>query len=111
LNRSHAAYKVSSSLWVNDVIWFGKVAVLLGGKNLARKAFVSSSHVVIDPGGKECSHALALSLSENRNKRRRMASVDAPLIFRVSYTSRTTEDADWDPPSVRLQIETARLWR
>jgi len=71
---------------VNDVIWFLKFAVLLGGKNLARKAFVNSSHVEIDPGGKECSHALALSLNENENRRRRMASVYASFIFRVLCT-------------------------
>jgi len=76
---------------VKEVIWLHKLAVLLGGKNLARKAFVSSSHVEIDPGGSECSHALALSLSENGNRRRRMASVDAPFIFSVSQTPRKTE--------------------
>jgi len=64
---------------------------LLGGKNFARKAFVSSSHVEIDPGGSECSHALALSLSENGNRHRRMASADASLIFSVSQTSKNTE--------------------
>ena len=32
------------------VIWFLKLVVLLGGKNLVRKALVRSSHVVIDPG-------------------------------------------------------------
>ena len=91
LNRSHTSYKDSSSLWVKDVIWFLKLAVLLGGINLAMKAFVTSSHVEIDPGGSECSHALALSLNENRNRRRRITSVDAPLIFSVSQTSKNTE--------------------
>jgi len=50
-----------------------------------------SSHVVINPGSSECSHALALSLSENGNRHRRMASVEAPLIFRVSDTSKNTK--------------------
>ena len=73
------------------MIWFLKLAILLGGKNLAKKAFfVSSSHVEIDLGGKECSHALALSLDENGNRRKR-AVVDAPFIFTVSHTSRNTE--------------------
>jgi len=52
---------------------------------------VSSSHVEIDPGGSECSHALTLSLSENENRRRWMASVDAPLILSVSHTSKNIE--------------------
>ena len=73
---------------MNDVIWLRKLAVLLGGKNLAMKAFVSSSHIEIDPDGKECSHALALSLSENGNRRNQIASVDAPLINFVSHTSK-----------------------
>jgi len=64
---------------------------LLGGKNLARKAFVSSSHVEIDSGGKECSHALALSLNENGNRHRQMASLHAPFLFKVSHTSKNTE--------------------
>jgi len=64
---------------------------LLGGKNFARKAFVSSSHVEIDPGDSECNHALALSLSENGKRRRHIASVKAPLIFSVSHTSKNTE--------------------
>jgi len=63
---------------------------LLVGKDLARKALVSSPQVAIDPRGKEWSHTLALSLIENRNKRRRIASVEAPLIFNVSHTSRKT---------------------
>jgi len=109
--RLDTSYNHSSSLWVNDVIWFRKLAVLLGGKNLARKVFVSSSHVVIDPRGNECSHALTLSLSENGNRRRRMASVDAPLIFRMSYTSRKLRDVGWDPLSAIHQIETAGPWK
>jgi len=48
-------------------------------------------HVEIDPGGKECSYALALSLSENGNRCRQMALVDAPLIFNVSHTSKYRE--------------------
>jgi len=81
---------------VNGVIWFIKLAVLLGGKNLARKAFLSSSLVEIDPGYKECSYALALSLGENGNRCRRMASVDVLFIFRVSHTSKTSRGVGWD---------------
>ena len=52
---------------------------------------MSSSHVKMDPGGKERSHALALSFSENKNKCRQITSVEAPLFFNVSHTSRKTE--------------------
>ena len=47
--------------------------------------------MVIDPGGKKWSHALTLSLSENGNKRRQIASVETLLIFNVSHTSRKIE--------------------
>jgi len=53
--------------------------------------------MVINPGGKEWSLALALSQRENENKRRSIASVEAPLIFTVSYTSKKLRGADWDP--------------
>jgi len=46
---------------------------------------------MIDPNGSECSHALALSLSEIENRHRRIASVEAPLIFRVLHTSKNTK--------------------
>ena len=73
------------------MIWFHRLAVLLGGKSLARKIFVSLSHAVIHPGGNEWRHALALSLSEKGNTRRRMASVETLLSFNVSHTSKKTE--------------------
>ena len=41
-------------------------------------------------------HALALSLSENGNRRRQIASVAAPLIFKVSHTPRNTERCKLD---------------
>ena len=44
-----------------------------------------------DPGGSECSHALALSLCKNENMCRQIASMEAPLIFKVLYTSKNTE--------------------
>jgi len=77
---------------------------LIGGKNLARKTFVSSSLEAMDPGGKEWSHILALSLSKSENRRRWIASMEAPLIFNVSYTSRRPRGAGWDPPLVCSQI-------
>jgi len=40
---------------------------LLGGKNLARKALINSPQVVMQPDGKECNQALALSLNEKGN--------------------------------------------
>jgi len=64
---------------------------LLGEKILARKTVVSLSQVVIDPEGEEWSHALAFSLTENENKCRRIALVEALLIFNVSHISRKTE--------------------
>jgi len=73
------------------VIWFLTLAILLGGKNLARKTLVSSSHVVIHPDGKECSQALALSLSEKGNNHTRIASMETPLSFNMSHTSKKTE--------------------
>jgi len=53
------------------------LAVLLGGKNLERKALVSPSQVVMGPDEKEISHALALSLRDDENKCRWIASLDA----------------------------------
>jgi len=52
---------------------------------------VSSSHVVVNPRGKEWSHAHALSLREKGNKCRCIASLAAPLIFKVSQTLRNTK--------------------
>jgi len=46
---------------------------------------VSSSHVVIDPEGNE--RSLCPCLRENRNKRKQIASLEAPLIFKVPQTS------------------------
>jgi len=58
---------------------------------LARNALVNTSQVVIHPDGKECNQALALSLNEKGNKCNRMASVESPLSFNVSHTSKETE--------------------
>ena len=58
---------------------------------MARKALVSSSYVVIDPGRKEWSHSHTLFLRENGNKRRRIASLEAPLIFKMLHTSKHTK--------------------
>ena len=73
------------------MIWFLKLAILLRGKNLARKALVNSSQVVVHPDGKECNEALALSLNAKGNKRWWIASVETPLSFNVSQTSQKTE--------------------
>ena len=95
------------------MIWFLKLVVLLSGKNLERNALVSSSHVVIHLEGKEWSHALALSLNEKGNRRNR-ASVDTPLIFNVSHTSKKTDRCklgssngvppDWDCCTMEITI-------
>ena len=49
-------------------------ATFTGGKNLARNLFNKSSQDVIESGGSEISHYLALSFNENGNKRSRIAS-------------------------------------
>jgi len=64
---------------------------LLAGKNLARKALVNSSHVVMHPDGKECNQALALSLNEKGNKCRQIASMENLLNFSVLHTSKKIE--------------------
>ena len=43
------------------------------------------------PNGQVRSHALTLSLKEKGNKRRWLASLEAPLIFMVSHTSKKIE--------------------
>ena len=73
------------------VIWFLKLVVLLGGKNFVRRTLVSSSHVVMHPRGKECSHALALSFKEKRSNCNVIAPVETPLSFNVSHTSENIE--------------------
>jgi len=78
---------------------------------MARKALVSSSHVVIDHGGRECSHALALSLSENGNRCREIASVVAPLISKVSHTCRNTEKCKLGFSISEHQTGVAGPWR
>jgi len=47
--------------------------------------------VVMHPDGKECNQALALSLNQIGNKRKRIASVETSLSFNVSRTSKKTE--------------------
>jgi len=73
------------------VIQFLKLTVLLGGKNLARIVLANSSQVVMHPDGKECNHALALSLKEKGNRHRRIASVETPLSFNVLHISKKIE--------------------
>ena len=43
------------------------------------------------PEGKECSHALALSLKEKGNNRNLIALVETPLSFNVLHTSKSAE--------------------
>jgi len=52
---------------------------------------VSSSHVVMHPEGKECSHALALSFNEKGNNHNCITSIVTPLSFNVLHTSTNTE--------------------
>ena len=76
---------------MKSVIKFLKLAVLLGAKDLTRKTLVNSFHVVIQPEGKEWNCALSLSLSEKGSSHSWMASVETPLSFNVSHTSKNTE--------------------
>jgi len=88
------------------VIWFCKLTVLLGGKNFGRKTLVHSSHVVTHSShvvthteGKEWSHDLALSLNEKGNNSNLIASVETPLSFSTSHTSKNTERCRLGSPS------------
>ena len=92
------------------MIWFLKLVILLCGKNFTRKTLVSSSHAVIDPRDREWSHTLALSLSEKGKKWWRIASVEAPLIFNMSHTSRKMRGASWEPPLVSCQTDIVAPW-
>jgi len=58
---------------------------------LARNALINSSQVLMHPDGKECNQALALSLNEEGKKCRRIVSLETPLSFNVSHTSRKIE--------------------
>jgi len=91
LKCSQASYSDSSSLWPKVVIWFLKLDILLGRKNFAKKTLVSSSLLVMHPGGKEWSDAVTLSLSEKGNSRYRIASIETLLSFNVSHISNNTE--------------------
>ena len=70
------------------MLWFLRLVVLLGGKNLARKALVTSSHVMMESSGSEWSHTCAWSLSENEKRRRWIAPMETPFNFSVSRTSK-----------------------
>jgi len=91
LYLSHPSKSDSPSVCLKQVIWFLSWAVLLGGKYLARNAFFNSFHVVMEFDGRDCSQALALSLREKGNKRRRMASGSTPLHLSVSANCTNTE--------------------
>jgi len=84
LYLSYASKSDSLFVCLKQVIWFLSCAVLLGGKYLARNAFLSSFHVEMELDGRDCSHALARSLREKGNKRMRMALGSTPLHLNVS---------------------------
>ena len=73
------------------MFWFLRLGVMFGGKNFARKTLMSSSHVMMHPGGKEWSHTLSLSLGTNGNNCNWMALMETPLSFNVSHTSKNTK--------------------
>jgi hypothetical protein len=60
------------------------MAVLLGGKYLARNTLQRSSQVVIELSGREFNQDRALSLREKGNSLRQIASGEAPLVLNVS---------------------------
>src|SRR6266487_6129061 len=84
LYPSHASKRDSLSFCLNSIIWALSLAVLLGGKYLARKTFFNSFHVVTELGCRDWSQALALSRNENGNKRSLIASGLIPLALTVS---------------------------
>ncbi|KAF7839285.1 uncharacterized protein G2W53_007767 [Senna tora] len=57
-------------------------------KLLSKKLLCNSSHVEIDPSGKDCSQTFALSLNEKGKSLRRMASSETPLCLKASQISR-----------------------
>src|SRR3954471_709683 len=63
----------------------------IGGKYFCKKASVNSSHVVILPIARDCNQALALSLNENENNLKRMASWLTPGYFTVLHNSIKSE--------------------
>ena len=73
---------------MNDVIFVLSFAVLPGGKYLLRKALESISQVVNELGSSLYNQSLALSLSEKGKSRSLIASLDAPLILKVSHFAR-----------------------
>jgi len=66
---------------VNSDISFRSFAVFELEKNFAKKAFLQSCQVVIDPWDSVFSHRLVLSLSEKGNKRSLKPSSLTPLIL------------------------------
>ncbi|KAI3810403.1 hypothetical protein L1987_20015 [Smallanthus sonchifolius] len=82
-------------------------SVFDSGKYSNRNFWARSSHVVIDPVGREFSHALALSLKEKGNIWRRIASFDTPFSLKVSQISR--KFAMWEcGSSSGLEMSNAR---
>jgi len=103
------------------VIWFLKLAVLFAGMNFTRKTLVSLSHVVMHSEGKELSHALGLSLSEKGNSCNGIASIETPLSFNVSHTSKNIErcklgssngvSLNWDCCTMEIRANLSlKLW-
>lgn len=64
------------------------VAILVGGKYIAKLIFVNSSYVVIVYGARELSHILAVSFRENGNNLRRMSSLVMPVYLNISQISK-----------------------
>lgn len=87
LNLSHSSYSDSLSFWRKLVIWFLSWTVLLWGNYFDKNACDNCSHVVIESGGSEWSHARALSLIEKGNNLSLKASLETPFIFIVSQYS------------------------
>lgn len=91
LYYSYALKSVSPSVCLNVVIWFLNTVVLLGGKYLAKNAFLSSFQVLMEFAGRDCSRALALSLREKGKRHKQMASGSTSLLFNMSVYCTNTD--------------------
>ena len=68
------------------MVWFLRLAVLLGEKKVARKALVNPCHIQIESGGNEWRQDRALSLSEKGKRHREIAPVETPRSILMCHT-------------------------
>ena len=87
LELSYTSYKVSLSACLKKVMLEHSLAILIGGKNLARNFWVRSSHILMEFAGSEERHVLALFVTENGDRYNRIPSSDTLFYWKVSQTS------------------------